>query len=205
VLNDFIHLMEALQGSLFSAPIFILLYAVACFVAPISLFPVAGGVLFGLGWGLAINLFAVLLGASGAFAISQRLARGWWEPRIQRWAQGRPFLLALEDPTPIAFILIRLLGFPPFVVTNYLAGLSKMRWRRFLWTSAIGLLPWTFLMTFFAVTFWKIILDAGMSGFQRSLMNHLQPLLWGAGVLVTIMAMTLMARRWLPKKTAGGN
>ncbi len=100
----------------------------------------------------------------------------------------------LRNPGAGTFIVLRLVGFPPFVVTNYLAGLSGMRWRRFLWTSLVGLMPWTFVMTFFANTFWDILVEAGLSGFRRSVIDHSRPLVLGAVVLVGTLAVGVWAR-----------
>jgi uncharacterized membrane protein YdjX (TVP38/TMEM64 family) len=192
MLSSFIHLIEALKGNPLSLPVFVFLYAAACLIVPVSLFPVAGGVLFGFRGGMAVNLAAVLLGATGPFFIARRLGQHALTRFFSRW-RNRDVAARLRNPGPGMFIVIRLLGFPPFVVTNYLAGLSHMRYRQFLWTSAVGLLPWTFVMTFFADTFWKILLEAGMTGFRRAMMNHAQPLLWGGGV----MAALLVAGYWI--------
>lgn len=194
MIHHFIRLIEALQGNPLSAPIFVLLYAGGCFIAPISLFPVAGGVLFGFGKGLIINLLAALMGASGAFGLARALGRRRLEPWLRRSGESHAWVAALENPTPGAFILLRLVGFPPFVITNYLAGLSFMPFRVFLWTSAVGLFPWTFVMTFFSGTFWSILRDAGMHGFRQSLLDHSRPLMAGTAVVVAVFVIGWILR-----------
>ncbi len=42
MLQNFIHVVELLRGNPLSLPVFLGLYAAACFVAPVSVFPVAG-------------------------------------------------------------------------------------------------------------------------------------------------------------------
>jgi phospholipase D1/2 len=199
VLHNFIHLIEVLKGNPFSLPIFVGLYAMACFLVPVSLFPVAGGVLFGFRDGLVINLVSVLLGATGPFFIARRLGQHALTRFFSRW-HNRDAAARLRNPSPWGFMVIRLLGFPPFVVTNYLAGLSHMRYRRFLWTSAVGLLPWTFVMTFFADTFWVVLLEAGMEGFQKAVMHHARPLLGGAVLLVGVLMVGYLVNRRSKKK-----
>jgi phospholipase D1/2 len=198
-LHNFIHLIEVLKGNPFSLPIFVGLYAMACFLVPVSLFPVAGGVLFGFRDGLVINLVSVLLGATGPFFIARRLGQHALTRFFSRW-HNRDAAARLRNPSPWGFMVIRLLGFPPFVVTNYLAGLSHMRYRRFLWTSAVGLLPWTFVMTFFADTFWVVLLEAGMEGFQKAVMHHARPLLGGAVLLVGVLMVGYLVNRRSKKK-----
>ena len=68
LLHNFIQLIEALKGNPLSLPVFVVLYAAACFVIPVSLFPVAGGVLFGFRAGIVINLATVLLGPRVLFS-----------------------------------------------------------------------------------------------------------------------------------------
>lgn len=199
MLHNFIHLIEVLKVNPFSLPIFVGLYAMACFLVPVSLFPVAGGVLFGFRDGMVINLFSVLLGATGPFFIARRLGQHALTRFFSRW-HNRDAAARLRNPSPWGFMVIRLLGFPPFVVTNYLAGLSHMRYRRFLWTSAVGLLPWTFVMTFFADTFWVVLLEAGMEGFQKAVMHHARPLLGGAVLLVGVLMVGYLVNRRSKKK-----
>lgn len=186
MLHDFIRTIEALQGNALSAPVFLFLYGGACFIAPVSIFPVAGGVLFGFGGGLVINLCSALMGASGAFFLARRMGRERLDPLLRRWERDHPLMKKLDNPDPATFILIRLVGFPPFVITNYLAGFSRMTWVRFLWTSLLGLFPWTFVLTFFAETFWKVLRESGLSGFRQALWVHSRPLWWGIGVLAAL-------------------
>ena len=204
MLSHFIQGVEVLRGNPLSLPVFVGIYAAACFVAPVSVFPVAGGVLFGFGWGFFINLVAVLLGASGPFWLARRLGHQPMAAFFRRKGY-RGMAGVLRNPGAGAFILIRLVGFPPFVVTNYLAGLSGMRWRRFLWTSLVGLLPWTFVMTYFAGTFWEILVDAGLSGFRRSVLDHSRPLLWGAGVILATLSIGVWARRRIKPAAPAGD
>lgn len=199
MLHNFIHLIEALKGNPLSLPVFVVLYALACYVVPVSLFPVAGGVLFGFRAGIVINLATVLLGATGPFFIARRLGQHALTRFFRRW-HNRDAAARLRNPSPWGFIVIRLLGFPPFVVTNYLAGLSHMRYRRFLWTTAVGLLPWTFVMTFFAHTFWAVLMEAGMDGFRKAVLHHARPLVGGALLVAGLMTVGLLLNRRSKKR-----
>ncbi len=196
VITHFVQLVDALRGNPLALPVFVALYAGACFIAPISPFPVAGGVLFGFWGGLAVNLGAVLLGASGSFWLARRLGHRTMAAFLRRWG-NHGWASLLRDPGPGTFVLVRWIGFPPFVITNYLAGLSQMPWGRFLWTSLIGLLPWTFLMTYFSGTLWSILREAGVAGFHRAVADHLGPLLAGVGILAGTALLGVWARRRL--------
>ncbi len=199
MLDGLIQLVQSLQGNPLSLPVFFLLYAAACFVAPIGVFPVIGGVLFGFGWGMVVNLAAVLTGASGAFWVARALARERASRILRRWGH-RGVAGVVRNPGPGVFIVLRLLGFPPFVIANYMAGVSHMRWRRLLWTSLIGLLPWTFLMTFFAGTFWEVLQQAGIEGFRRAFLSHAWPLLMGAILMASLLAGGMLVKKWMDRR-----
>lgn len=201
MLSNFVHWVEVLKGDPWSLPWFMGLYVGACFVMPVSLFPVAGGVLYGFWAGMAINLVSVLMGATGPFFIARRLGQHALTRIFSRW-QNRDMAARLRNPGPWGFIVVRLLGFPPFVVTNYLAGLSHMRYRRFLWTTAVGLLPWTFVMTFFADSFWAVLKEAGIDGFHKAVIHHARPLLWGSLPLAVFMAAGILVNRRRKKKVS---
>lgn len=196
VITHFVALIDGLSGNPWALPVFFALYAGACFVAPVSPFPVAGGVLFGFGWGLVINMAAVLAGASGSFWFARRVGHRPMAALLRRWG-NRGWVGLLRHPGPGPFVLLRWVGFPPFVIMNYLAGLSQMTWRRFLWTSLVGLFPWTFLMTYFSGTFWSILREAGIAGFRQAVVDHLGPLLAGLAVLASTALLGLWARRRL--------
>lgn len=183
-----------MKGNPLSLPVFVVLYVLACYVVPVSLFPVAGGVLFGFRAGIVINLATVLLGATGPFFIARRLGQHALTKFFSRW-HHRDAAARLRNPSPWGLIVIRLLGFPPFVVANYLAGLSHVRYRRFLWTTAVGLLPWTFVMTYFANTFWSVLSEAGMEGFHKAVLHHARPLLGGAILMAGLMIAGLLLNR----------
>lgn len=204
MLQDFVHIIEALKGNPLSLPVFVVMYAAACFVVPVSLFPVAGGVLFGFRAGMLINLATVLLGATGPFFIARRLGQHTFTRFFSRW-HNREVAARLRNPSPWGCIIIRLVGFPPFVVTNYLAGLSHMKYRRFLWTTAVGLMPWTFVMTFFSDTFWAVLVEAGMSGFHKAVMHHARPLLWGSLCAAVFMGVGLFLNKRTKKKKSPEN
>lgn len=193
MIQQFVQLVDGLHGHPLAMPVFVALYAGACFIAPISPFPVAGGVLFGFRGGLLINMAAMLIGASGPYWLARRFGHRPMAALLRRWGH-HGWVGLLRNPGAGTFILLRWVGFPPFVVTNYLAGLSQMPWRRFLWTSLIGLFPWTCVMTYFSGTLWTILREAGISGFRRAVVDHLAPLLGGVSLLAGTALLGLWAR-----------
>jgi uncharacterized membrane protein YdjX (TVP38/TMEM64 family) len=177
------------------------MFVAACHVAPVSLFPVAGGVLFGFKGGLLINMAAILVGATGPFFISRWLGQHRFNRIFSRW-HNRDMAALLRNPSPWGLVVIRLVGLPPFVVTNYLVGLSHMRYRQFLWSTAVGVLPSLLVITLSSDSLWKILTEAGMGGFRQAMMKHGLPLLLGGGFMASLMAAGLLMNRRARKKSA---
>ena len=112
---------------------------------PAECLAIANGMVFGLLWGTLITWSGAMLGAWLAFGLARALGRpfvGRVVParhleRIDDWSgsHGWSALLAARLVPVIAFNLI-----------NYAAGLVKVSWWTFTWTTALGILPLTVLM-----------------------------------------------------------
>jgi len=106
-----------------------------------TLLTLAGGAVFGLGWGTVIVSFASSLGATLAFLASRFLLRDWVRARFGERLKTIDEGLAKEG----AFYLftLRLLPVVPFFLINLALGLSAMRAWTFYWVSQIGMLAGT--------------------------------------------------------------
>jgi uncharacterized membrane protein YdjX (TVP38/TMEM64 family) len=117
-----------------------------CFIPfPAEIIAIAAGMCYGVAWGTFLTWLGAMMGA----ALSFWLARLFGQPFVelvagdrysgvlQRWAdrQGAYALLISRFIPVIAFNLI-----------NYAAGLTRVSWFTFLWTTALGILPLTVLM-----------------------------------------------------------
>ena len=128
------------------AAVFILVYAVGSLVAPVTPFSIAGAVIFGKFYGMLYNLAADVLGATLAFFLGRYflhgIARGFLETRMP-WLDRK----AAEEGFSVIFYL-RIFWFP-FIVLNYAAGATRIRFRDYLLGTVLGLLPPVFLFTYF--------------------------------------------------------
>jgi len=137
--------MVTMAGPLGPA-LFILIYAAGTLIAPATPFTIAGAVIFGKWYGMLYNLAADTLGASFGFLLGRYLlhgiARGVLETRLP-WLDRK---VATEGFSVIFYL--RLFWFP-FIVLNYAAGATRIRFRDYLLGTALGLLPPVFIMTYF--------------------------------------------------------
>jgi uncharacterized membrane protein YdjX (TVP38/TMEM64 family) len=135
---------------------------------PAELLACANGMIYGAIWGTVITWTGAMLGATVAFGLARKLGRPFVERMVARknyrvlddWANinGWQIILVSRFIPVIAFNLI-----------NYAAGLTRISWGQFIWTTGVGILPLTMLMVVMGDnidslgwTSWLILLAGGM-------------------------------------------
>jgi uncharacterized membrane protein YdjX (TVP38/TMEM64 family) len=161
------------------APIaFILIYAVGvCLFIPGTLLTALGAAIFGPYWGFVYVWLAAMLGAAGAFLIGRYLGREFAASlignRLQKYDD------AIERNGFATVLYLRLVYFP-FTPMNFGMGLTKVRFRDYLWGTGLGILAGTFIFTFFVGTVkevwatgrwanlltWKVFFSLGLFAFS---------------------------------------
>ena len=126
--------------------VFILIYTIGVLFFPATPFTIAGAVIFGKFHGMLYNLAADSLGASVSFFLGRYflhgVARGILETRMP-WLDRK----VAEEGFSVIFYL-RIFWFP-FIVLNYAAGATRIRYRDYLLGTVLGLLPPVFIFTYF--------------------------------------------------------
>jgi pyruvate/2-oxoglutarate dehydrogenase complex dihydrolipoamide dehydrogenase (E3) component/uncharacterized membrane protein YdjX (TVP38/TMEM64 family) len=141
----------------------------------------AGGAIFGLGWGLLIVSFASSIGATLAFLTARFLLRDSVQSRFgQRLADMDK---GIQKDGAFYLFTLRLIPVVPFFVINLLMGLTKMKAWTFYWVSQLGMLAGT-----------AVYVNAGTQlGQLESLKGILSPGLLGSFVLLGLFP--LIARK----------
>ncbi|SDS10694.1 Pyruvate/2-oxoglutarate dehydrogenase complex, dihydrolipoamide dehydrogenase (E3) component [Halopseudomonas sabulinigri] len=148
-----------------------------------ALMTLAGGALFGLGWGLLLVSFASSLGATLAMLISRFMLRDWVQSRFGR--RLKPLNEGIEREGAFYLFALRLVPAFPFFMINLAMGLTAIKARTFWWVSQLGMLPGTF-----------VYVNAGRELSQlESLGGILSPGVIGAFVLLGVFP--LIARKIL--------
>jgi pyruvate/2-oxoglutarate dehydrogenase complex dihydrolipoamide dehydrogenase (E3) component/uncharacterized membrane protein YdjX (TVP38/TMEM64 family) len=103
-----------------------------------AIMTLAGGAVFGLGWGLVIVSFASSIGATIAFLASRFLFREAVQAKFgdKLAAINR----GIERDGPFYLFTLRLVPVFPFFVINLAMGLTKLRTWTFYWVSQLGML-----------------------------------------------------------------
>ncbi len=167
----FMSWVQGLKGNPWAAPIFVSAYAVSCLVVPVTPFTISGGVLFGFWKGTALNILASNVGTWMAFGIARVLGRGV----VQKLMRGKVKILdeGLKRNGFWGILVIRLIGLPPFIVTNYAAGLSQVSVRDYVLATFIGIIPWAVGITYFSDVFWQRFVAGGLKGVQEAVVRRL--------------------------------
>lgn len=108
----------------------------------------AGGILFGFGWGTVLNTLGANLGASGGFWLARGLGREAIRAMLGKRVEGVDRLIG--DHGFVWLLRLRLIPLVPFNILNFAAGATTMRWRTFATATAIGILPGTLIYTWLA-------------------------------------------------------
>jgi uncharacterized membrane protein YdjX (TVP38/TMEM64 family) len=126
--------------------VFILIYTLGILFLPATPFTIAGAVIFGKFPGMMYNLTADVLGASISFYLGRYflhgVARGFLETRMP-WLDRK----AAYEGFSVIFYL-RIFWFP-FIVLNYAAGATRIRFRDYFLGTVLGILPAVFIFTYF--------------------------------------------------------
>lgn len=132
---------------------FIVAYALAAVaLVPGSLLTIAGGAIFGLGYGVLFVFIGAVLGSTAAFLVARHVARDVIAARLASAGSGVARVLDAIDHAAaqrgfLIVLLLRLSPAFPFNVLNYLLGLTGVRTRDYV-AASIGMLPGTFLWVY---------------------------------------------------------
>ena len=121
---------------------------------PSEVVAIASGMMFGLALGVVVTWSGAMLGAVLSFAIARVIGRP-----AMRYIVPKRYSNAMQawEPRVTTLLLMRLIPVISFNLINYGAGLARVAWWPFLWTTGLGILP----LTVISVAFGSHILELG--------------------------------------------
>jgi uncharacterized membrane protein YdjX (TVP38/TMEM64 family) len=130
--------------------VYMLIYAVGvCLFVPGTLLTALGAAIFGPYWGFLYVWVGAMIGASTAFWIGRTLGREFAASligdRLKKYDDG------IERNGFATTLYLRLVYFP-FTPMNFGMGLTKVRFRDYLFGTGLGIIVGTFIFTFFVGT-----------------------------------------------------
>jgi uncharacterized membrane protein YdjX (TVP38/TMEM64 family) len=140
---------------LFYALFTVLVMAILCFsfvnICPLieivlpSLQINKNGMVFGPFWGVAITWGGAMLGAYASFGLTRLYGRPFVAKKVNS-SKLKKLDLWVQQQGAISLLLSRFIPLISFNLINYGAGLTKISWWTFTWTTGIGILPFTIIM-----------------------------------------------------------
>jgi uncharacterized membrane protein YdjX (TVP38/TMEM64 family) len=126
-----------------------IIYSILNVVRPFTLFPIsilslAGGLAFGAVWGTVYTVFSATLGAIISFYIAKHLGSRWLKKttdsspsRIEKWQKQ------LKEKGFFYILLLRIIPILNFDLVSYVAGISRLKLRSYIFATMLGVLPGT--------------------------------------------------------------
>lgn len=131
-----------------SVLVFIAIYiAIAGTTIPLAGFmTVAGGFLFGVVPGVIYSNIGATIGATFSFLISRYIFGTWLQRRYAH--KLVKFNKVLSEQGAMYLLSLHLVALVPFFIINILAGLTNVPLLTFVWTTAVGIIPGSFVFAF---------------------------------------------------------
>jgi uncharacterized membrane protein YdjX (TVP38/TMEM64 family) len=118
------------------------LYIVACLTFfPGVLLTLGAGILYGVFWGSIYVMIGATLGASAAFLVARYAARKWMIARIGNHPKFKAIDRAISREGWKIVGLIRLSPLLPFILLNFLFGLTGVPFKEFFIATFVGISP----------------------------------------------------------------
>lgn len=133
-----------------SAVIFVVLNIFEVIIAPVPglILNVAGGWIFGPFWGSILVLIGNIIGASVCYYLARYIGSDYFEIIIGK-KKLKKFNRYLNEYGPFVIFILRLNPLTSTDIFSYLAGLVNMKYKSFIISTTLGLLPLVFALSYF--------------------------------------------------------
>ncbi|CEG58716.1 TVP38/TMEM64 family protein [Legionella fallonii] len=131
------------------APVlFLILYSLASLMfLPTMILTLAGGAIFGPVMGTLLNLIGATFGAAFSFLITRHLVYDWFTKK--RGERLNKLIAGVDEKGWMFVALLRLFPIVPFNIVNYGLGITGIRFRLYIITTFIFLIPAEIIYTYF--------------------------------------------------------
>ena len=182
--------LEDAADSRWGVAAFMALYIVGVvLMVPGTLGTLTAGAVFGFVVGFPVAFFSAWIGATISFVISRAIGKEGMTQLLGERLTGIDEWLMENDF--VSILVLRLMPIVPFNGLNYAAGVTSVRFSRYVAASGLGIAPGTALAT-------------GTAAMASEPSSSAFILLAGALIVVTLVS-TVVARRWARGRRALGD
>lgn len=180
---------------------FIVIYAVSVVAfVPGAILTLAGGAIFGIGWGTLYVFIAAVIGSGAAFLVARYVARGAVEKRLADAPRFAAIDSAVGEQGLKITFLLRLSPAFPFSLLNYALGLTRVSFRDYL-IASIGMLPGTLLYVYYGALLGEVAALAGGAAPERDAGSTAILVIGLVATIAVTVVVTRVARRALAEAT----
>jgi uncharacterized membrane protein YdjX (TVP38/TMEM64 family) len=157
---------------------------------PGGILAVGGGFFFGLWWGFLIVFVGNLIATAVSFALSRRIARGWFQQRLSNNATLRALGPAVERESWKIILLSQLHPLFPTSLLNYFYGITRIPFGSYMLWASLGRAPGIFLYVY-AGTLGQLAMRI-MRG--KSYPRTIEYWIWGGVFITTVLLLVVLGR-----------
>lgn len=169
-----------------------LFYIVATVLfVPGAITTIGSGFLFGLWWGTLVVNISATIGAALAFLIARYIARDWVHAKAEQNAKFNAIDKAIGKQGGKIVGLLRLSPALPFSLSNYLYGLTAVKFWSYVIATWLGTLPGTMMYVYFGAI-GKAGLNAATDGTTAN--SPAQTAFLIVGLIATVAVTILITR-----------
>ena len=157
---------------------------------PGGILAVGGGFFFGLWWGFVIVFVGNVISTAISFAVSRSLANRWFSEKLTRNATLSALGPAVERESWKIILLSQLHPLFPTSLLNYFYGLTRIRFRTYMFWASVGRTPGFFFYAYVG-TLGQLAMRI-MRG--KSYPRTLEYWIWGGAFMTTILLLIVLGR-----------
>lgn len=173
-------------------------YVISCvLLIPASIPTLAAGVLFGVVKGSIVAMIGGTAGAAAAYWVGRLMARDWVARRIARSRRFTALDNAVDEHGLKVVALSRLSPIAPYAILNYVFGLTKVPFWKYLLGTVIGVMPGMILYVYVGAGLRSLAEMAAYTRGEGRITPEYRLFFWaglGVTVIVTVLLMRLAQR-----------
>jgi uncharacterized membrane protein YdjX (TVP38/TMEM64 family) len=125
-----------------------LIYLLLNIIRPLTLFPIsvlslAGGLAFGVLWGTVYTVFSATAGAIISFYFARTLGSNWLKKKLSSNGKIDRWQKKIKEKGFYFIFVLRVIPIVNFDFVSYLAGISRLKFRPYIFATLLGVLPGT--------------------------------------------------------------
>jgi uncharacterized membrane protein YdjX (TVP38/TMEM64 family) len=191
-----VEMMGAVQESVmrwgpWSAVVYPFLFALCnVLLLPGGILCVGSGFLFGLWWGFFIVFVGNSIGAAISFALSRWVGQHWFRRKLARNAMLQELEPAVEREGWKIIFLTQLHPLFPTSLINYFYGLTRIRFRTYMFWVSVGRAPGLFLYVYLG-TLGQLGLNLARGKTHPRAVEYWT---WGGAFVITALLLVVLSR-----------